>query len=85
MGTGYVFDALYKISGQIVAYCIQNREVLETLPLETYRTFSELFDADLYDEISLSACVEKRISEGGTSVGSVKAQISFVRGEIGRI
>jgi hypothetical protein len=29
--------------------------------------------------------VEKRISEGGTSVGSVKSQIAFVRGEIEKI
>jgi argininosuccinate lyase len=58
---------------------------LETLPLETYRTFSDLFDTDLYGEISLTTCVEKRISEGGTSVGSVKAQIASVRGEMGKI
>ena len=82
---GLPFRTAYKISGQIVAHCIQSREVLETLPLETYRTFSDLFDTDLYDEISLTTCVEKRISEGGTSVGSVKSQIAFVRGEIGKI
>jgi argininosuccinate lyase len=82
---GLPFRTAYKISGQIVAHCIQSREVLETLPLETYRTFSDLFDTDLYDEISLTTCVEKRISEGGTSVGSVKSQIAFVKGEIGKI
>ena len=79
---GLPFRTAYKISGQIVAHCIANREVLETLPLETYRTFSDLFEEDLYGEISLQTCVEKRISEGGTSVGSVKSQIAFVRGEI---
>ena len=78
---GLPFRTAYKI----VAHCIQNREVLETLPLETYRTFSDLFDTDLYDEISLTTCVEKRISEGGTSVGSVKSQIAFVKDEIARI
>ena len=76
---GMPFRTAYKISGQIVAHCIQSREVLETLPLATYRTYSELFDEDLYDEISLTTCVEKRISEGGTSIGSVRAQIEYVR------
>ncbi len=76
---GLPFRTAYKISGQIVAYCIQNREVLETLSLETYKGFSPLFEEDLYHEISLETCVEKRISEGGTSVGSVKAQIAYVR------
>jgi argininosuccinate lyase len=79
---GLPFRTAYKISGQIVAHCIQNREVLETLPMETYRTFSDLFDEDLYGEISLTTCVEKRISEGGTSVGSVRAQIEYVREQL---
>ena len=82
---GLPFRTAYKISGQIVAYCIQNRQVLETLPLDTYRTFSELFEEDLYNEISLTTCVERRISEGGTSVESVKSQIAFVREEIEKI
>ena len=82
---GLPFRTAYKISGQIVAYCIANREVLETLSLDTYRTFSDLFEEDLYGEISLQTCVEKRISEGGTSVGSVKSQIAFVKDEIGKI
>jgi hypothetical protein len=29
--------------------------------------------------------VEKRISEGGTSVGSVKSQIAYVKDEIAKI
>ena len=80
---GLPFRTAYKISGQIVAYCIQNREVLETLPLDTYRTFSDFFDTDLYDEISLTTCVAKRISEGGTSVASVESQIAYVREVLG--
>ena len=53
-------------------------QVLETLPLDEYRGFSELFEADLYAAIDLKTCVEKRISEGGTSVASVEAQIAYV-------
>ena len=34
---------------------------------------------DLYDAIDLYKCVEKRISQGGTSVASVEAQIQYVR------
>ena len=32
----------------------------------------------LYAEIDLKTCVEKRVSEGGTSVASVEAQIAYV-------
>ena len=79
---GLPFRTASKISGQIVALCIEKHEVLETLPLETYRAYSDLFEEDLYTEISLETCVAKRISEGGTSVESVRAQIAYVRGMI---
>lgn len=76
---GLPFRTAYKISGQLVALCIQNNTVLEDLPLETYRQFSDLFDQELYTAIDLMVCVEKRISEGGTSVASVQKQINYVR------
>ncbi len=75
---GMPFRSAYKISGQIVAKCIAEGKVLETLSLAEYQAFSELFDNDLYQDIDLMACVEKRISEGGTSAASVEAQIAFV-------
>ncbi len=80
---GLPFRTAYKISGQIVARCIAEHQVLDTLPLDTYRTYSELFDEDLYEDISLETCVAKRISEGGTSVASVEQQIAFVRAKLG--
>ncbi|MBR7123035.1 MAG: argininosuccinate lyase [Oscillospiraceae bacterium] len=76
---GMPFRSAYKISGSLVALCIQSGKVLEELPLETYKAYSELFDADLYQDIDLVTCVEKRISEGGTSTASVKKQIAYVR------
>ena len=76
---GLPFRSAYKISGQLVALCISKNTVLEELPLETYKEYSPLFDTDLYADIDLVTCVEKRISEGGTSTASVKAQIAYVR------
>ena len=76
---GMPFRSAYKISGQIVAQCIREGLVLETLPLAEYQKYSELFAEDLYNDIDLLTCVEKRISEGGTSVSSVEAQIAYVK------
>ena len=76
---GLPFRSAYKISGQLVAKCIAEHTVLEELPLEEYKTFSDLFEEDLYHEIDLTTCVEKRISQGGTSVASVEAQIAYVK------
>ena len=76
---GLPFRSAYKISGQIVAQCISEGKVLETLELAEYRKYSDLFAEDLYKDIDLLTCVEKRISEGGTSVASVEAQIAYVK------
>ena len=75
---GMPFRSAYKISGQLVSLCIKEGTVLEELPLETYKTYSDLFDRDLYEDIDLEVCVKKRISEGGTSPASTDAQIAFV-------
>ena len=53
--------------------------MLETLPLSEYRKYSDAFENDLYAEIDLQNCVEKRVSAGGTSVASVETQIKIVR------
>ena len=79
---GLPFRSAYKISGQLVARCIEEGTVLESLPLETYKEFSPLFEEDLYPEIDLKNCMEKRISEGGTSAASVMKQIAWVRKEL---
>ncbi len=76
---GMPFRSAYKISGSLVAYCIENKTILESLPLEKYKEYSELFDKDVYDDIDLTNCVNKRISVGGTSVESVEMQIKFVK------
>ena len=79
---GLPFRSAYKLSGQIVARCIADGQVLETLPLDVYREYSDLFDEDVYEAVGLTVCVEKRISEGGTSVASVEKQIVWVREQL---
>ena len=76
---GMPFRTAYKITGQLVAMCIANRRTLETLPIAEYRELSELFDEDIYEAVNLETCVKNRISEGGTSPKSVRAQIRLIR------
>ncbi len=79
---GMPFRSAYKISGTIVAECISKKLVLETYPLEDYKKHSELICEDVYNEISLETCVEKRISVGGTGLSSIEQQIEFVESEL---
>ena len=62
---GRAFRDAYKTTGQLVAYCIDHDEVLETLPLNVYQSFDEVFDEDIYQAISLLTCIENRKVEGG--------------------
>ena len=68
--------------GQIVAECIERGCVLDTLPMAEYKKYTEMFEEDLFEEISLETCVSKRISAGGTSVESVEKQIAYVKEEL---
>ena len=79
---GLPFRTAYKISGQLVKKCIEEKKTLETLSLEEYKQFNDCFENDVFQAIDLSVCVEKRISEGGTSFSSVEKQIAWVRQEI---
>ena len=49
------------------------------MPLEEYKKYSDVFSEDLYEEISLEACVKKRISAGSTGYDSVDIQIKNLR------
>ncbi|MBR3975609.1 MAG: argininosuccinate lyase [Clostridia bacterium] len=75
---GLPFRSAYKTVGQIVAYCIENKKVLEAMSLQEYKNFDSNFENDLYEAISLETCVEKRISLGGTSKVSVEKQIDYI-------
>ena len=74
---GMPFRTAYKHVGEIVAYCIKENLVLDTMPIEKYKEFSDIFDNDLYNEISLETCVAKRISLGSTGPDSVNTQINY--------
>ena len=76
---GMPFRAAYKIVGTIVAECIEKDCVLDNFPMEEYQKHSELFTEDLYEEISLETCVNKRLSKGGASPNSVRQQIKAIK------
>ena len=80
---GMPFRSAYKLVGQIVRYCIENNKVLEDMSIEEYRNFSPVFDEELYEDISLEACVAKRCSTGGTAPSSLERQIRYIQNLLG--
>ena len=80
---GMPFRDAYKITGRLVAECIDKGLTLETLPLESYRELSELFEDDIYTAISLETCVRERKSFGGPAPESVIKQIEITKKQLG--
>ena len=79
---GKPFRSAYKIVGSIVSDCIASGKVLEDLSLEEYKNYDNVFEQDLFKEINLNTCVEKRISLGGTSPKSVEEQIAWIKEQL---
>lgn len=76
---GMPFRDAYKISGTLVAKCIQENLTLETLPLAEYQAMTPLFTEDIYQAISLETCVKGRVSQGGPSPEAVAVQLEQVK------
>ncbi len=80
---GMPFRDAYNISGKVVSYCLAKDVILEDLPLEEYKQFSDLIESDVHQRLQLKTCVERRNSAGGTSPASVRTQIDYIRKVIG--
>ncbi len=79
---GMPFRDAYKISGTLVAYCIDKETVLEDLKLEEYLEFSNLFDELIFDAINLENATFRRNSKGASSIESVNEQIELLKKEL---
>ncbi len=79
---GMAFRDAYKITGELVAYCIDNNTVLEELSLDVYKSQSDIFDEGIFEAISLDECVQQRNVMGGPSPKSVKEQIKYAKNEL---
>ncbi|HEX3027550.1 MAG TPA: argininosuccinate lyase [Clostridia bacterium] len=66
---GIPFRDAYKITGSLVAYCIEKGKTLEVLELAEYRKFCSEFDEGVYQAISLDRCVSGRSVQGGPAPG----------------
>ncbi|MBI4652607.1 argininosuccinate lyase [Candidatus Desantisbacteria bacterium] len=72
---GLSFREAHEIAGQLVQYSIENKYILDEIPIEKYKKFSNLFDKDIYSAISIKNCIKTRTSYGGTSFNNVKKTI----------
>ena len=72
---GMPFREAHGVVGAAVRYCIENGKDLDSLTLEEFGRFSDLIGEDVYGFIDVKNCVERRISQGGTSSASTDYQL----------
>ena len=71
---GLPFRDAYRITGELVARCIELGETLESLSMEEYQKVCPEFDEGVYEAISLEKCVNGRTVYGGPAPENVKSQ-----------
>lgn len=75
---GLPFRDAYKITGELVALCIEKGLTLETLPLMEYQAVCAEFDEGVFEAISLEKCVGDRRVTGGPAPENVRQQAKRV-------
>ena len=76
---GMAFRDAYKITGQIVGYCIDNNKTLDSLSLQEYKNICNLFESDIYEQIDLINCLKARTVEGGPAPEKIMNHIKSIK------
>lgn len=76
---GLPFRDAYSVVGRLVEGCRKKGVILEELSLEEYKKISPLFEADLYEAISIDNCMRRRQSKGAPAPERVREEIAAVR------
>ena len=79
MRKGVAFRDAHKVVGQLVAHCLDESKALLDLTLEELRSFHPAFDADVFDDLSMLACVERRRIPGAPAPDMVQQSIDAGR------
>lgn len=69
---GVPFRDAHGIIGRLVLLCIEKNCSIEDLELDELKSVSDVFEADLYDAITLKTCVEKRLTKGAPGPKQMK-------------
>ena len=78
---GVPFREAHSLAGKVVRAAGEAKVRMEELPLEAYQAISPVFEADVYQVFDPLESINKRNTVGGTSLQSVKNQISKIKGE----
>jgi len=76
---GIPFRDCHEIIGKMVLYCITKGIAIDDLTMDEFKSFSEKFEEDIYNCISIKSCIEAKRSKGSTSFASVGEQLENLK------
>ena len=76
---GVAFRDAHKVVGELVAHCLNENKALLDLTLEELKQFHPAFEQDVFDDLSMIACVEKRKIPGAPAPEMVQRAIDSAR------
>jgi len=82
VGKGVPFRDAHAAVGRLVAYCMGKGTGIEAVPLSDLKRFSPAFEADVYEALSMAACVERRALPGGPAKAAVLEAVQALRNRI---
>ncbi len=74
---GVPFRDAHGIIGRLVLYCIEKNTSIDALSLPELQAISDRFEEDIYEAVSLRACVEKRLTVGAPGPEAMKQVIAL--------
>ena len=77
---GLPFRRAHKVIGKMVLHALNEKKPFETWDLAAFRAFSPLFEADLFDSLSLEGAIDRKRGIGGTARRSIRAEIQRIKG-----
>ena len=76
---GVAFRDAHRVVGELVAHCLNENKALLDLTLEELQRFHPAFDRDVFDDLSMISCVEKRNIPGAPAPSAVRSAIDAAR------
>ena len=74
---GVAFRDAHGIVGQLVLYCLEKDIALDDMTLEEFKAISPVFEADIYEAISMETCVNQRMTIGAPGKEAMEKVIAI--------
>lgn len=78
---GMPFRDAHRVTGEVIFDCISRGCELEDLKVDEYKLYSDMIEEDIYHDISIKTCLEKRNVVGGPNKNQVINHIDLITEE----